>query len=1280
MATLVLTAAVGALTTSGTVAAAIGSAVASVGGYLIDQALFGRTIEGARMSSMRPMSAEEGAALPRVYGSVRISGTLIWATRFEEAKTTSRQGGKGRQKVTEYNYFANLAIAVAEGQISMIRRIWVDGKELDQTRCTIRVFSGTTSQPIDPLIEAKQGQGNAPAYRDTAYVVFDRFPLDDYGNRIPQFQFEVVRSVNSVARDLKAVALVPGATEFGLSPHLVTSEPSKGKTKGLNRNCLRGATDWNASMYELQRLCPSLEHVAIVVPWFGADLRAAECAIKPGVMDRAGHRESSTWRAGGVSRLQAHLISRADKGAAYGGTPSDESVIDAILDAKARGLSITLYPFIMMDIRSDNNLPDPYGGPSQGAYPWRGRITCHPAPYRPGSPNTTAAASAEVATFLGTAKSRDFETRNNRVRFSGNRDDWGYRRFMLHLAHLALCAGGVDTFIVGSELFGLTMVRDQTNGFPFVDGLCELAGDLRHVLGPGCKLTYGADWTEYFGHHPQDGSGDVFFHLDPLWAHPAIDAIGIDNYMPLSDWRDGDYSVPNPDDFNSPYDLSGLQSQIASGEGFDWCYRSVLDRTLRTRTPITDGAGKAWVYRYKDLNSWWSNRHHNRQGGVESAVPTAWQPRGKPIWLTELGCPAADKGPNQPNVFPDMKSSEGAYPYFSDHGRSDLAQNRFLRAHFNHWKTANADGMIDPDRIYAWAWDTRPYPEFPLNRTLWSDGNNWMTGHWLNGRLSGVPLDELLEAILGDFGAAQIDTGRVDGFVSGYVIEEPTSARAAIEPLLALYGVDSFESGNSLAFRSAVHMEVKAPLIEEFVEQEDNGPVVWRMQELAEQPARIEMAYRDPMLDYQAAMTFAERLDGRGTESIGLPGMIDNAQAKSLVEEALQTRRAMRRTASFEVPWKQIALKPGDRVRISGNTSAPDFVVTSIEDGLTRRVEARALPQQIRYPVRGVLPSPPYGGRLSVRGRPHFELLDLPMWPGVEKPSDQFRIAAFADPWGGTSIYASPEATDFKQRTLVPHRAVMGELAAPLAAGPSGRVLKAQSLTVRLYDGELSSASLSQVLNGANSALLAAPEGSWEVLQFLDAEEVESDVWRLSGLLRGQCGTEREATQSRPSGTPFVLINNAVSPAGLKPEETGLDLTWRIGASGEDFTDQYFSTVKRAGGLRALQPLEPVHIRSQTKANGEIHISWVRRGRIDADSWFAPDLPLSEERELYRVEIRKDEKLVRSLEVEKPYWTYGLAQRQSDHGGLTSEIDFSVAMISAIVGPGRAARRKLPID
>src|SRR5690606_24401460 len=139
------------------------------------------------------------------------------------------------------------------------------------------------------------------------------------------------------------------------------------------------------------------------------------------------------------------------------------------------------------------------------------------------------------------------------------------------------------------------------------------------------------DWSEYFGYQPQDGSGDHVFHLDPLWASAAIDAVGIDNYMPLSDWRDGDLSQANPDGFRVPDDLAALQAQITAGEGFDWYYDTEADRSARIRTPITDGAaGKPWVFRFKDIAGWWGNRHYDRVGGVEVAQPTAWQPGMKP--------------------------------------------------------------------------------------------------------------------------------------------------------------------------------------------------------------------------------------------------------------------------------------------------------------------------------------------------------------------------------------------------------------------------------------------------------------------------------------------------------------------------------------------------------------------------------------------------------------------------------------------------------------------------
>ena len=51
----------------------------------------------------------------------------------------------------------------------------------------------------------------------------------------------------------------------------------------------------------------------------------------------------------------------------------------------------------------------------------------------------------------------------------------------------------------------------------------------------------------------------------------AIDAVGIDFYPPLSDWRDG---ADHADlaEARSPYDLDYLRARVAGGEAFDWYY------------------------------------------------------------------------------------------------------------------------------------------------------------------------------------------------------------------------------------------------------------------------------------------------------------------------------------------------------------------------------------------------------------------------------------------------------------------------------------------------------------------------------------------------------------------------------------------------------------------------------------------------------------------------------------------------------------------------------------
>ena len=113
-------------------------------------------------------------------------------------------------KVETYRYCANFALGLCEGEIAGIRRVWADGNEIDTTGIEMRVHRGSEDQPPDPLIEARQGAGNTPAYRGLAYVVFERLPLDDYGNRIPVLQFEIVRPVGRLERELRAVTVIPG--------------------------------------------------------------------------------------------------------------------------------------------------------------------------------------------------------------------------------------------------------------------------------------------------------------------------------------------------------------------------------------------------------------------------------------------------------------------------------------------------------------------------------------------------------------------------------------------------------------------------------------------------------------------------------------------------------------------------------------------------------------------------------------------------------------------------------------------------------------------------------------------------------------------------------------------------------------------------------------------------------------------------------------------------------------------------------------------------------------
>jgi hypothetical protein len=544
MATVVLQYAGAALGTllGGPVGGAIGRALGGLAGAVIDQQVFGGNThrEGPRLQSLQVMASQEGAAIPTVYGRMRIAGQVIWSTNLLEVASTQGQGGKGLATgptVTDYSYFANFAVGLCEGEIRGLGRCWADGKEIDLTSFAPRIYLGTETQAADSLITAIEGAVNAPAFRGLAYVVFERLPLAKFGNRLPQLSFEVFAKGNQTAELIQAVNIIPGATEFGYDTTLITRNGGAGVTQSENTHVSAARSDWSVSLDQLQQACPNVGMASLVVSWFGTDLRCASCQLMPGVENASKVTNGATWQVGGLQRAAAHVVSQVNAQPAYGGTPSDASVLHAIADMKTRGLKVMFYPFVLMDVPTGNALADPYGGTSQAAYPWRGRITASHAPGVAGSPDKTAAAAAELASFVGTATPVQFTAGTETVLYSGPAE-WSYRRMILHYAKLCALAGGVDAFLIGSELRGLTTLRSAPGTYPFVAALATLAADVKSIL-PGAKISYAADWSEYFGHQPQDGSKDVYFHLDSLWSSANIDFIGIDNYFPLSDWRDG---------------------------------------------------------------------------------------------------------------------------------------------------------------------------------------------------------------------------------------------------------------------------------------------------------------------------------------------------------------------------------------------------------------------------------------------------------------------------------------------------------------------------------------------------------------------------------------------------------------------------------------------------------------------------------------------------------------------------------------------------------------------
>ncbi|KNG92769.1 baseplate multidomain protein megatron [Pseudaestuariivita atlantica] len=1277
-------------------AVAAGRFVGATLGRAIDARLMGQgsaTVKRGQVDRFRLTGAGEGAAIAHAYGRLRVPGHVIWATEFTEKVKTSGGGGKGaapaEPEVKTYSYSVSLAIALGEGEITGVHRVWADGAEVSPDDLNMRVYHGTDDQLPDPKIEAVEGAGTVPAYRGTAYVVMEDLSLTQFGNRIPQFNFEITRPVaedaesadGSMARGIRAVAMMPGSGEYALATEQVHIKYGKGSSASANVNTPSGLTDFETSLQQLDQEVPNCEAASLIVSWFGSDLRCGSCEIKPKVEQAQFDGKKMPWRVAGLTRTTAEVVPELDGRPVYGGTPTDQSVVQAIRALGEAGKAVTYYPFILMDQMAGNTLPDPYSGEDgQPALPWRGRITTSLAPGVDGSVDGSAAAAAEVDAFFGTASATDFAVAGDAVVYSGP-VEWGFRRYILHQAALCAAAGGVDAFCIGSEMRGLTQIRGAGNTFPAVAALRALAAECRALLGPGVKIGYAADWSEYFGYHPQDGSGDVLFHLDPLWADEEIDFIGIDNYMPLSDWRDG------PDHLDVAWgDVSNvdyLRANIEGGEGYDWYYAGPQARDVQDRTPITDGAhDEPWVYRYKDVRNWWLNPHHNRIGGVREAVPTDWQPQSKPVWFTEYGCAAVDKGTNQPNKFLDPKSSESSLPHYSTGARDDYIQAQYLRAVMTYWGDPERNPvsevygaeMLDMSRAFVWAWDARPFPWFPSLSEEWSDGENYHRGHWITGRVSFRTLADVVREICARAGLVEIDVSDLRGIVRGYTIDDVSDARAALQPLMLRYGFDAIERDGLLVFQMRDGRPAVQVPADDLAEPEGDGATIEAARGSdIELMGRVRVKFFEAEGDYAVISEEAVLAEDR-THNVSeseFPLVLTRAEGRQVAERWLTEARVARDTLRFRLPPSRMDVAAGDVVEVAGAPEAARYRVDRVEVGAGQALEAVRIEPTVYTPSDIDGADPVLAAFVpAIPVLPVF--MDLPLISGDEVPHAP-HLAVTSLPWPGTvAVYRSSTGADYALDEIVAAPSAIGETETPMFSARSGVIDRGAPLRVSLTQGEVQGITDAALLAGGNLAAIGdGSTGNWELFQFRDVLPLGDGRFELTHRLRGQAGSDGIMPPVWPAGSQIVLLDGTPQQIGLSLNQRRIAQHFRIGPARRPIDDPTYEEVVEAFDGNGLRPYSPAHL-AAAPDGGDLVLSWIRRTRIAGDAWDAPEVPLGEESERYLVQVFEAGNLLREEQVSAPDWTYTAAAQVEDGGPAVFEV--AVAQISAIYGAGPAAR------
>lgn len=361
----------------------------------------------------------------------------------------------------------------------------------------------------------------------------------------------------------------------------------------------------------------------------------------------------------------------------------------------------------------------------------------------------------------------------------------------------------------------------------------------------------------------------------------------------------------------------------------------------------------------------------------------------------------------------------------------------------------------------------------------------------------------------------------------------------------------------------------------------------------ADVPSRVTFGFVEADADYGSGAVEAvhphptEPNTAQSSASL----VLSNADAEAIAARWLAEGKIARDTVAFRLPPSDLRFVPGDVLAIPADERSDLYRIDRVDEAGHRVINAvRVEPATYEAPAnRGEVVGT--SKRISAQSEVYAEFLDLPLLTGDEVPHAP-HVAVFKYPWAGSvAVFSAGDNYGYAPNRTFSRPAILGETLDALPAGVPGRWMRA-TVRVRIRYGALESRSAASVLNGANVAALRDGSSSdWEVFQFTKAELVAPQVYKLSGLLRGQAGTDGQIPVEWPAGTDFVLIDRALAQIDLPASARGIERHYRIGPTAKSYDDASFVHRVRAFDGVGLRPYRPTHLRAIRSSSGDISVS-----------------------------------------------------------------------------------------